>query len=529
MVKTTRRDPSAARSTRSLGGKVAVLATATALAISLASCATDTSSSGAASDQTLSYGLSAEPTDIKTGVDQGSAAKEVVALVRRGLLQYDSDGQPAPALASEFEVSEDGLNYTFTLRPELKFSNGDSLTSADVKRTFEYFAEPENGATYQSQFAGVTKIDTPDDSTVIVTLDTPQTAFPQVLADPLSAIVPEDPLDSEGSPVGAGPFMITEYSKGVSFTLEPNPDFYNADKVELDSIEMTFMPDAQTRVKALTSGQVQFIDYVPASDYQSLEQTDGVTLDHVPGLYGALLLNLTEGPLAEPKVRQAIAYAVDRESLNEVGTLGYGVPGGGLPIPEDNDYFDEKQAKHFSHDPKKAKDLLAEAGYGDGFSLDLVTTSQYFGYTERAQVVKSDLAEVGIDVKLVTGDYANLISKGDSGDYDLLLSGPPAAMSDPTALTGAFIGGPSFVRSYGINEDLYASLLMEGAQTPNGEEREKIYHELGEIFLENVPFVTTGQGTTAFAYSDSLEGFTTIGGALVYSSLYSFETVRLTD
>lgn len=511
--------------------RIAALTAAAALSVTLVSCSTDAAPSGdgASAGQTLAYGLSAEPADIKTGVDQGSAAKEVTALVRRGLLQYDANGEPAPALATGYEVSDDGLTYTFTLRPDLTFSNGDPLTSADVKRTFEYFAAPDNGANYQSEFDGVAAIETPDDTTVVLTLDEPQTAFPRILADPLSAIVPEEPLDSSGSPVGAGPFMITDYTKGVSFTLEANPDFYNADEVGLDTIEMTFMPDAQTRVKALMSGQVQFIDYVPASDYETLESADGITLDYVPGLYGALQFNLTEGPLAEPKVRQAIAYALDLESLNEVGTLGYGTAGGGLPIAQDSEYYDEEQANHFAHDPEKAQELLAEAGYEDGFSVDLVTTSQYFGYTERAQVIKSDLEEVGIQVELVTGDYANLISKGNSGSYDLLISGPPAAMSDPTALTGAFLGGPTFVRSYGIDQDLYEGLLTKGAQTADGPERAEIYHELGEIYLEDVPFVTTGQGATAFAYTDAFEGFEMLSGALAYSSLYSFETASLAD
>lgn len=521
MLKTT-----SARRTR-----IAALTTAGALALTLAGCSTEgtPTGGGTASGQTLEYGLSAEPTDIKTGVDQGSAAKEVTALVRRGLLQYDADGEPVPALASDYEVSDDGLTYTFTLRADLTFSNGDPLTSADVQRTFEYFADEDNGANYQGEFANVSEIETPDDTTIVLTLAEPQTAFTNVLADPLSAIVPEEPLDDSGVPVGAGPFMITDYSKGVSFTLEANPDFYNADAVGLEAIEMTFMPDAQTRVKALTSGQVQFIDYVPASDYETLENTDGVTLDSAPGLYGALLFNLEEGPLAEPKVRQAIAYALDTESLNEVGTLGYGTTSGGLPISEDNPYYDEDQANHFSHDPEKAKELLAEAGHEDGVSLDLLTTSQYFGYTERAQVIESDLEEVGIQVEIVTGDYANLISKGDSGSYDLLISGPPAAMNDPAALSGAFLGGPSFVRSQGIDQDLYADLLDEGAQTSDGPEREEIYHELGEIYLEDVPFVTTGQGATAFAYVDSFEGFEMLSGPLNYSSLYSFETAQLTE
>lgn len=511
--------------------RTVALTAAAALIVTLAGCATDAelSGSGGAEGATLAYGLSAEPTDIKTGVDQGSAAKEVTALVRRGLLQYNADGEPAPALASDYEVSEDGLTYSFTLRSDLTFSNGDPLTSADVKRTFEYFAGDDNGANYQGEFANVSEIETPDDTTVVLTLAEPQTAFPNVLADPLSAIVPEEPLDESGAPVGAGPFMITDYSKGVSFTLEANPDFYNADAVGLERIEMTFMPDAQTRVKALTSGQVQFIDYVPASDYETLENTDGVTLDSAPGLYGGVLLNLEEGPVADQTVRQALAYAIDVESLTEVGTLGYGTSGGGLPIPEDNPYYDEEQAAHFTHDPEKAKELLAEAGYEDGLSLDLLTTSQYFGYTERAQVIKSNLEEIGIQVEIVTGDYANLITRGDSGSYDLLISGPPAAMNDPAALSGAFLGGPSFVRSYGINQDLYADLLNEGAQTPDGPEREEIYHEIGEIYLEDVPFITTGQGATAFAYTDSVEEFEMLSGPLNYSSLYSFENVQLSE
>lgn len=532
MLNTTRRPANGRPPVRRWAARIAAAtaaASAAALALTACSAGPATTGDGASGSQTLQYGLSAEPTDIKTGVDQGSAAKELTALVRRGLLQYDADGKPAPALASDYEVSDDGLTYTFALRPDLQFSNGDPLTSADVKRTFEYFADPENGANYSSEFAAVSSIETPDDSTVVLTLDAPQTAFPQILADPLSAIVPEEPLDAEGSPVGAGPFMVTDYSKGVSLTLEANPNFYNADAVGLDTIEMTFMPDAQTRVKALTGGQMDFIDYVPASDYESIDAAPGVTLDYAPGLYGALQFNLTEGPLSDPKVRQAIAYAIDTESLNEVGTLGYGTAGGGLPIASSSDYYDEDQATRFAQDADKAEQLLAEAGYEDGFSVGLLTTSQYFGYSERAQVIKSDLEEVGITVKIETGDYANMIAKGNAGDYDMMISGPPASMTDPTSLTGAFIGSPSFVRSYGIDEDLYADLLREGARTPDGKERAAIYHELGEIYLEDVPFVTTGQGATAFGYTDAFEGFEMLSGAVAYSSLYSFETARLAE
>ncbi len=516
------------------GVRLGVVAGATALVLGLGltGCAGDSSAGGtdAAVDQTLTIGFSAEPPGFKTGVDQGSANRQLITLVRRGLLSYGPDGDVVPALASDYEVSEDGLTYTFTLRDGLAFSNGDTLTAADVKRTYEYLAVPENGAADQTSFANIAAIEAPDDTTVVLTLAEPQTALPKVIANPLNAIVPEEPVDANGVPVGAGPFMVTEYKKGVSYTLEADPNYYEADSVELEEIEMIFMADAQTRVKALVSGQVQFIDYVPATDYATIEKTNGVTLDTAYGLYGALQFNLTEGPVAIPEVRQAIAYALDLDAINEVGTLGYGTASGGLPNSEDSEYYDEEQATHYAQDLDKAKELLAEAGFPDGgIHLTLLTNSQYFGHSERAQVVKSDLEKIGITAEIETGDYANLIAKGNNGSYDLMIGGPPAAINDPSSITGAFIGGPTFVRSFGINQDLYADLLAKGAQSPDGAERAEIYHELGEIYLEDVPFVTWGQGTAAYAYTDALEGFEMLNGPIVYSSMYSLAGARLTE
>src|SRR5690606_19659948 len=108
-----------------------------------------------------------------------------------------------PALASDYEVSEDGLTYTFTLRDELAFSNDEELTSEDVKRTFEYLAVPDNGAADQTSFANIASIDTPDDTTVVLTLSEPQTALPKVIANPLNAIVPDEAVDANGVPIGA--------------------------------------------------------------------------------------------------------------------------------------------------------------------------------------------------------------------------------------------------------------------------------------------------------------------------------------
>ncbi|HPK72564.1 MAG TPA: ABC transporter substrate-binding protein, partial [Vicinamibacterales bacterium] len=158
-------------------GVIALVGAAALVAVGLAGCSSGASSSGstAAANQTLKIGFSAEPPGFKTGVDQGSANKQLLTLVRRGLLAYGPKGDVVPALASSFKVSDDGLSYTFTLRDKLAFSDGKTLTSADVKRTFQYLADPANGAADQVTFANITSIDTPDAKTVTPTLAKPQT------------------------------------------------------------------------------------------------------------------------------------------------------------------------------------------------------------------------------------------------------------------------------------------------------------------------------------------------------------------
>lgn len=481
----------------------------------------------AAASQVLNYGLSSEPAAFKTGVDEGSASREILSLTRRGLVQYNAAGVVAPALASSYSTSKNGLTYTFHLRSGLQFSDGTALTSANVKQTLTYLAAPANGASFQTSLADIASIGTPDATTVVLNLKKPETALLEVLADPLDAIVPASALSGAGNTIGDGPFEISQYQKGVAITLVPFKNFYDAGATKLSTIKMTFIANAQTRVNALISGQVQMIDYVPASDYKAVMHQSGLTLKDSPGLYGSIEINMKQKPLSVEKVRQALAYSVSLKAINQAYNLGYGTDNGGLPIPVNSPYFDKQAASYYSHNVAKAKKLLAQAGYPHGFSTTLLTNSQYFGFLQEAQVVKSELAQVGVKATIMTGDYATQIQKGNSGSYGLMISGPPGDLNDPSSLNAAFLGGPSFLRSPGTDQSLYSALLIKGSETPDGPARQAIYRKLEKIFLTNVPFITTGMGTAAFGYVNSLKGFTMYTGAMTYDSLYSLATAYL--
>lgn len=482
-----------------------------------------------ADSQELRYGLSAEPAAFKTGVNQGTAAREILTLIHRGLLKYDAEGLPAPALAESYDVSDDGLTYTFTLRQDLTFSDGTPLTSEDVKGTFEYLADPENGADSQATFANVDSIDASSPTEVVLNLAAPQTSILTVLADPMSAIAPPAALEGEENTVGAGPFMISDYSKGVGMTLVPFPDYYAADDVNLTQIEMTFIADADTRVQALLADQVDMIDYVPRPDYDTVDTTDGYVLDMAPGIFGTITFNHTKPPFDNKLVRQAVAYAVDAEAMIQAADEGYGTAMKGLPIPQSNEYFVDAQPDHFGIDLDKARDLLAEAGYPDGFEATILSNSQYPNYDANAQVVKANLAEIGIDIQLVSGDYANQIQKGNDGDYQMAISGIGGSTNDPANMQIAFLGGPSYLRSYGIDQTLYEDILKEAAQTSDGSERHELYQKLADVYFDDVPFLTVSQGTNAFGYKDTVSGFNTLSGIIIYNSLYNMENVYIAE
>ncbi|WP_050723619.1 ABC transporter substrate-binding protein [Microbacterium sp. GCS4] len=476
-------------------------------------------SGGEGGAQTLTFGLSADPATPITGMQQGGAVNQLLTMVHRGLMTYDETGAVVPGVAESVDTS-DPTSYVFTLRPDLTFSDDSPLTSENVKNSLDYYRDPANGSQLAAGLKDITDI-TADGDTVTITLAQPNTAFLQYLALPFAAIVPDASLNPDTPNwVGAGPFEMTNLDQGIGLTVEKNDAYYDADEVSLDSIEVKFYPDGEARTNALLSGDVDMIEYVPWENFQRVADA-GLTVDAQQGPFQYVQFNVTDGPFADPKVRQAVAYALNRENAVTAAFQSNGAPLDGIVIPEDDPAYDPKAGELWSYDPEKAKELLADAGYPDGFSATLLSTSQYTFLQDNALSVQEDLRAVGIDVTLDAPDWSTRVSKGNAGEYDLAVSGDAGVITDPSYLLNWVVDSRNFNVGWGYSNDTLRGLIEEGLRAADDDAGKKaIYEEIADIWAEDVPFASINTREQAYAYSDKVKGFETLPGFLVfYSSL----------
>lgn len=512
--------PSAGRSRR-VSPWLAALALGTTAALGLTACSGAAETGGGAADQTLTFGLSAEPATPITGVQQGGAVNQLLTLVHRGLMTYDETGNVVPAIAESVDTPDD-TTYVFTLREGLLFHDDSPLTAENVKNTLEYYQDPANGSQLATGLKDVETIEV-DGSTVTLSLSQPNTALLQYLALPFAGIVPDASLNAETANwIGAGPFEMVELQEGIGLTLAKDDDYYGADDVELDSVEVKFYADGEARTNALLSGDVDMIEYVPWENFDRVRDA-GFTVDAQQGPFQYVQFNVTEGPFADPKVRQAVAFALNRENAVMAAFQSNGAPLNGIVIPEGDAAYDPAAAELWDYDPEKARELLAEAGYPDGFQATLLSTSQYTFLQDNALSVQEDLRAVGIDVTLDAPDWSTRVNQGNAGEYDLAVSGDAGLITDPSYLLNWVVDGRNFNVSWGYENEEVSGLIAEGLRATDDAEKKRIYQDIAAIWAEDVPIASINTREQAYAYGDNVQGFQTLPGFLVFYSSFNIE------
>ncbi|PRI11245.1 ABC transporter substrate-binding protein [Leucobacter massiliensis] len=505
----------------------AAVSAGAAAALLLAGCGSDPGGSGGGSgEQILTFGLSAEPATPITGVQQGGAVNQLLTMVHRGLMSYDESGAVVPGVAESVETPDD-TSYVFTLREGLTFHDGTPLTADNVKNSLEYYRDPANAPQIASGIADIESIQAEGD-TVTITLSQPNTAFLQYLALPFAAIVPDSSLNPDTPNwVGAGPFEMTELQDGIGVTLTKDEDYYGADEVALDGVEVKFYADGEARTNALLSGDVDMIEYVPWENFDRVAEA-GFTVDAKEGPFQYVQFNVEgDSPFADPKVRQAVAYAINRDNAVTAAFQSHGAPLEGIVIPESDPAYTPGAATLWSYDPERAKELLAEAGYPDGFAATLLTTSQYTFLQDNALSVQEDLRAVGIDVTLDAPDWSTRVSQGNAGEYDIAVSGDAGLITDPSYLLNWVVGNENFNVSWGYRNEELTGLIEEGLRSTDDAEKRAIYEEITGLWAEEVPIASINTRQQAYAYSDRVEGFETMPGFLVFYSSFNIANASL--
>jgi len=474
---------------------------------------------GAAGQQKLTYGLSGEPQEIKAGQDQGTVNFTLDALVHAGLVRYDAKGELKPDLAADFK-KVDPKTYTFTLQKGAKFSDGTPITSETVQKTLKYYADPANGARMLPAASNIKNFEVKDDSNFVIHLATNDSDFLQYLADPSGFIAKDDALvPGAVAKIGAGPFIVTSAVDGSSMKLKKNPGFWDAANVKLDEIDLVYYVDAGQRTNALLSGDADLIDYVAWPDFDRVKSTKGLVLDAKAGSYINLEFNASKGPFADPRVRQAVGYAVDRDAVVKTAFSGHAKPTYGVPLDESSPFASELSKNMLKYDPEKAKQLLAQAGYAGGFKATILSTNSQQFYQDTAQVVQANLAKVGIKLTIDAPDWPTRNEKSAAGNYGIRISGGGGLVTSPAYL-GAWLATNN--HSYGYKNTDLVKALDAGRTAETEDAAKQAYDKAFQIFAEDTPAVYLAAREQGFAYKDKVKGYATLPGFL---SLYSGQTV----
>ena len=324
------------------------------------------------------YGMTQDLASLDPHVDTDAGTRDVVFNLYEGLVKPTSDGGFIPAVASDYIISDDAKTYTFTLRDGITFHDGTPVTIEDVKYSIDRYAEIQGESSAFSSL--VDSVEVQDDKTLVVNL---KESYSEFLPMMTIAIIPQSNEDPAGNPIGTGPFKYVSYTPGQS----------------LDSVEFKFIADVDTAFVELQAGTIDILKYLTSAQAETLGDDYNIVQGSM-NLVHAMYLNSAYEPLSKTEVRQALCYAVDRDAINNFIFGGKSHIIGSHMIPAMSKYYEPEAETVYSYDPEKAKELLADAGYADGFDLEITVPSSYSQHVDSAQIIADELSQVGINVTL---------------------------------------------------------------------------------------------------------------------------------
>lgn len=321
-------------------------------------------------------------------------------LVYSGLTEIDGQGGVFPDLAEDWSASEDQTVWTFTLREGVTFHDGSAFEPEDVKATFERIMDEAVGSTIRVNFSIVDEITIDDPRTVTFHLSQPYSGFPELLGDRQARIVPRDKVDMLASePIGTGPFKFVSYTPGDNIALEKFDSYYKQGQPQLDEVNLRIMPESAAKISAIETGELDLIWSVPMEAVEGLGENEDVRIDSIAtSTWDGLIMNASEPPFDDPRVRKAVLMSLDKQALVEFALFGNGTPTHSM-IPPTHPYFNDEIAIS-GPDVEGARALLAEAGYEDGFDITLYLPVGRPTRERLGVAAQQYLAEIGINAEL---------------------------------------------------------------------------------------------------------------------------------
>ncbi len=470
---------------------------------------------GVGSDTTSSSGEAITGGELVVGISQdlgdsldpyqltAAGTREVLFNIYEGLVKANASGAYVPAVASESSVSEDGLTYTFPLREGVLFHNGQAVTPDDVVYSFETCAETTVDTALAAALSAVQDISA-EGSTVTITLDEPNPDFLSYVG--MVSIVPADYDEQSTSPVGTGPFRFVSRSVQENLIMENFADYWG-EKAYLDKVTFKIFEDANALMSALGAESVDMAVHLTIDQVNTLNAGAYTTLEGTMNLVQALYLNHAEAPFDNEKVRQAMCYAVDVDEILSLTSEGHGAKLGTSIYPAFTKYFDESLNDAYPHDVEKAKQLLAEAGYEDGFDMTITVPSNYTPHMNVAQVLVQQLEQVGITATLEPVEWETWLSRVYAGrDFEGTVLGFDAATLSAGALLNRWTSDDENNMINYDNPD-YDKLMEQAAVTTDDAKQTDLYKQAAKLLSDTAANVYIQDLADFVVLKNGLEGY----------------------
>jgi peptide/nickel transport system substrate-binding protein len=465
----------------------------------------------------LSIAMGSDIRSLEPTVNRDSNTDNVLFHIFEGLVGYRADLSIGPVLAESWTVSDDGLSYSFTIREGAMFHNDEPVTSEDVKWSWERVnanAEWRCASTFEGL---VSSVETPDPRTVVFNLSKPNALFLVHLSNVQCHILTAHPDSAAGeawTPIGSGPFQLGEWRQGevVSLTRfdgyvpleEPASGYAGARVAYVDEVRFVVIPDGAAAEAALATGEIDVV-FEPSLLRLDEIRAGGATVDITDGLSWNTLLIQTRDPLlSDPRIRRAIAHALDLETLATARTDGL-AQGNGSAVPRSSAYFNEAFESWPAHDPEAARALLAEAGY-DGTPIKLQTNSEYQSMFDDAVVMQAMMMAAGFTVELETLDWATQLDNYLAGNFQLQSFGYSARF-DPGLMYGTIIGNKDDRKTSQWESDAAKALLDKANTTLDDAERGRIFEEMHALMATDVPIIGLYHSPAVEAYGPTVRGW----------------------
>jgi peptide/nickel transport system substrate-binding protein len=468
-----------------------------------------------------------------TGLDPHTqtafASLRLTELVYETLVSADENLELVPSLAESWEFSEDGMQLTFTLRQGVTFHDGSDFTSADVIASFERILDEETGSATRTNLLSIESMDAPDDFTVMLNLSLPDVPLVAALSSANAAILSSDVIAS-GDPttdaIGTGPFVLEEWTPEQTTLLSANADWWG-EGPNIDGIEIRIIPDESTIMAALRAGEIDFAMLEDPLIATLPTEGSDVTINRAPDIsYHVLQLRAidipapagegTPSPVAEPEaeerplssleVRQAMSCAIDRQAVVDSAALGEGTVTGPLTIPAFA--LPTDQFFCYEQDLDRARELMEQAGYADGFDLEVIAgLGEPPTAIAEAETIQAQLAEININVTIEPLELSVYVDRWLAGDFDAAIARNGGRVDPYPMYARYWQYGAQFSHVAGYIDDTLDELMKSGQTETDPEARKAIFDEFQTHLTEQSPWIWLYNGFLYTGQQGYVEGY----------------------